>query len=89
MNPNVQIDQIGGQCPVQAEGTIYGHPFYFRARGEQWSIGIGGEPVTAPIWDRCEPWGSWPEAGYMPEEEAIRLIYETADMFRRWMMGAA
>lgn len=37
---NIVFDTIGGQCPVQAEGTIDGHGFYFRARGESWSIQV-------------------------------------------------
>lgn len=36
------IDSFGGNCPVQAEGTIDGKPFYFRARGSSWSMSIGG-----------------------------------------------
>jgi hypothetical protein len=29
-----------GACPVQAEGFIDGFPFYFRSRGETWSLSI-------------------------------------------------
>mgnify|MGYP001570443230 CR=1 FL=1 len=29
---------LGGNCPVQAEGTINGHGFYFRSRGEYWYL---------------------------------------------------
>jgi hypothetical protein len=38
--PVIHIDWIGGNCPVQAEGTINGAVFYFRARGKVWSIDI-------------------------------------------------
>jgi len=59
------IEKIGGLCPVQAEGTIDGKPFYFRARHRQWSIGIGDDPVGAPEWHRREAWGDGPyAAGY-------------------------
>ena len=40
------IDSFGGNCPVQAEGTIDGKPFYFRARGSSWSMSIGGDDVA-------------------------------------------
>lgn len=83
----IHIESIGGECPVQAEGTIYRHPFYFRARGDQWSIGVGGDPVSSPIWDRREPWGLWPEAGYMPHDVVEDYIHESAAMFRRWLLG--
>lgn len=47
-SPHLEISLIGGNCPVQAEGTINGEPFYFRARWDHWSLGVGGDPVSAP-----------------------------------------
>jgi hypothetical protein len=80
------IDQIGGNCPVQAEGTIDGVPFYFRARGEHWSIGVGGDdPVCAPEWEREEEWGDGPFAAvWMPLDEARRIIERCAGEYRKW-----
>ena len=46
----LKIKQIYGPCPVQAVGTIDGMPFYFRARGEQWSFGVGPRPIGNPDW---------------------------------------
>jgi hypothetical protein len=77
------ICQIGGNCPVQAEGTIDGSEFYFRARGERWSIGIGSEPVGDPEWYYEEPYGSEPfAAGWMTVEEASAFIEQAADRYR-------
>lgn len=43
-----------GNCPVQAEGTIDGFPFYFRARGGSWKLSITCTPDGNPIdYDRC------------------------------------
>lgn len=81
MTPAVVIDLIGGNCPVQAEGTIGGEPFYFRARGARWSIGVGGEPVGAPVWHYEEPYGDWPEAGWITEEEARAFIAKAAGLW--------
>lgn len=74
------IEYLGGNCPVQAEGTVNGKRFYFRARGTHWSMGIGGdEPVGEPEWIRQEKWGDGPfAAGWMPEEEARRIIERCA-----------
>ena len=72
--PSVVIDWIGGNCTVQAEGTVDGEPFYFRARGERWSIGIGGDPVDEPKWFYEEPYGTWPDAGWMAVEEAETFL---------------
>jgi hypothetical protein len=35
-----------GACPVQIEGEVDGHAFYFRARGGGWSFGISHDPMT-------------------------------------------
>ena len=64
--PKVVIDCLGGNCPVQAEGTINGNAFYFRARGQSWSLGIGGaDPCGDPEWEHREWFGRWPDAGWM------------------------
>lgn len=36
-----------GKCPVQAEGTINGREFYFRSRGEHWSLAVAGNSGDA------------------------------------------
>lgn len=70
------IDKIGGYCPVQAEGFVGSKPFYFRARGNRWSMSIGGEDVIGePDWYYEEPYGSGPyDAGWMSEQEARAFI---------------
>lgn len=42
----VEPDAAGvwGFCPVQCDGWVDGLPFYFRARGEHWSINIAATP---------------------------------------------
>ena len=37
-------------APVQAEGTLDGHPFYFRARGELWTFSLAEEPGLDPVY---------------------------------------
>jgi hypothetical protein len=78
-----QIDMIGGNCPVQAEGRIGGKTrFYFRARGDSWSMSIGGRDVVGmPAWYYAEPYGTWPDAGYMPEDEARAFIDKAIAMY--------
>ena len=77
------LDWLGGYCPVQAEGSIDGHPMYFRARGSQWSLDIG-EPYgkEPPLFWHVEEWGTWPEAGYMPAEIALEMIDKAVDTYR-------
>ena len=80
----VQIDWLGGYCPVQAEGTIDGHPFYFRARGSAWALQVGGaDPVIAPAFVYREDWPGGPfDAGWMSEDDAMRMIEKGAQKFR-------
>lgn len=79
---SVVIHEIGGFCPVQATGLIHGQEFYFRARGQRWSIGIGGDTVMHPTWRYEEPYGDEPfAAGYMDEREARAFIRKAADLF--------
>lgn len=87
-NP-IAIDAIGGNCPVQAEGTIAGKPFYFRARGEHWSIEIGGcIDDGRPEWRHAEFHGEWPDAGWITEEEARAFIAKAAARFLAGLPGA-
>jgi len=80
-DPTIIITEIGGNCPVQAEGTIDGKPFYFRARGALWSLGVGGEPCGEPEWECVEPYGVWPDAGWITEDQARGFIAQAA---RQW-----
>lgn len=45
-------EEIGGHCPVQAEGTINDYPFYFRSRHQHWALYIGPKGSTANMHDR-------------------------------------
>lgn len=79
--PQIDIEWLGGNCPVQAEGTVDGKEFYFRARGQRWSMSIGGEDVVgAPDWylEAEYPGGPF-AAGWMSEEEALALIHKAID----------
>lgn len=88
---DVEIKWLGGNCPVQAEGRINGHPFYFRARWRYWAMHI------APSLDWPEDFCAWPDygdqniwshremwgdnvfaAGWMPEETAREMIARAA-----------
>jgi len=76
---NIKIETIGGNCPVQAHGTIFGTAFYFRARGQSYSLAIGEDPVEIPKykkgWYVNKSWGEHEfDAGYMPVNLALLLI---------------
>lgn len=80
--PEIVIDFLGGNCPVQGEGTINGKPFYFRARGESWSLGIGGaDPCGDAEWEHRAWFGQWPDAGWMTTEEAEGFLRAAASRY--------
>lgn len=85
----VVIDWLGGNCPVQAEGAINGKPFYFRARGESWSLSIeGADPCGEPEWEHAEWFGTWPDAGWMTPEQAERFVRQAAARYVNGEAGA-
>ncbi|HEU4642572.1 MAG TPA: hypothetical protein VFS44_08965 [Gemmatimonadaceae bacterium] len=36
-------------APVQVEGTVAGRPFYFRARGDEWTFAVSERPGISPV----------------------------------------
>ena len=79
--------------PVQAEGTVAGRPFYFRARWDHWSFAVaeraGVDPVDIQIAERATEQGGWLREGtvgnpreylasYLSEQEASALIERCA-----------
>lgn len=76
VDPGIKIESIGGNCPVQAEGKIGREPFYFRSRGQRWSMSIGGEDVVmSPDWYMEERWGDTEfAAGWMPQYIALEKM---------------
>jgi hypothetical protein len=82
---DIIIESVGGYCPVQAEGTINGERFYFRARHEHWLLAIGGDdPSDIAPWEYEERYGDGPyAAGYMEVDEAKRFIEAAAERYLR------
>ena len=75
----VVFEWIGGNCPVQAEGTFDGVPFYFRARGTSVTCEVGTE-----FWCWDGPVYDWPHAGWISEDTA-RAYIDTA--YHEWRRG--
>lgn len=81
----VEIDDIGGMCPVQAEGRVDGKAFYFRARGEKWSLSIAeADPIGHPEWIHQAIYGDGDAfaAGWMSEEEALDFLHGAIALYR-------
>lgn len=81
-----ELYHLSGWTPVQAEGRLDGHHFYFFARGSYWRFEVGGNErqTRSPRWWHEEPWPSVTgfEAGYMSDEEAVGCILKAIDLFR-------
>lgn len=63
--PGPRMFQIGGNCPVQAEGDWGGREIYFRARGDRWTLGVGSDSSAA---------GLFGISGWMPRPFAAELV---------------
>ncbi len=87
-------------APVQAEGTISGKPFYFRARHEHWSFAVSENPSVDPVDIQTPEQGSaygyfaeerygteTSDASHMPLEAAARIIERCADVYLRMRAG--
>lgn len=81
-----KLYHLSGWTPVQADGRLDGHHFYFRARGSYWRFELGGNErhTRSPRWWHEESWPSVTgfEAGYMSDEEAVSCILKAIDLFR-------
>lgn len=62
--------EVFGEVPVQGMGELEGETWYFKARGSNWTFEIQGQNPFR----KSEPWGDWPEAGYMPHKIAWTII---------------
>lgn len=82
---------FGGQCPVQAEGTVDGVTWYFRAR-DTVSVSVGPEPIGWWEWEwDASDWAveRWPDLrggfpryfGYMTHDRCRVVLLEG---LRRW-----
>lgn len=93
---SLEFDYLGGMAPVQAEGTVAGHRFYFRSRYQRWTFSISEHADVSPVeidspargaaygFFREGEYGSTPfEASYMPEKEARRIIEGCATEYLR------
>ncbi len=83
------ITTIGGQCPMQAEGKIGDKRFYFRARGEHWSLSVG-EDDGDPEWHLRVRWSHDQfGAGWMTEVQARAIIERCATAYAATMLNDA
>jgi hypothetical protein len=87
---DLQFEFTSSPAPVQAEGTVAGRSFYFRARGDTWEFTVaeraGDDPAALSEKDVAlgKAWcrsGTLPgrfEASWMPLDQATSLIQECA-----------
>ncbi len=83
---DIKIEMIGGYCPYQINGTICGIPFYFRSRGQRWSLSIDRKDPLAlpePEWFYRKDYPGEPgSAGWIDDAEARRFFDEAVSAWR-------
>ena len=84
--PEFTLFELAGSCPVQAQGIIDEEFWYFRARGAEWRLEIGGNEsgTRAPGWWHGEEWPTDDGfgAGYLTDEEAIGCVLKAVELYR-------
>ena len=81
------VGQLWGSCPLQGYGAVDGHPFYFRARHDHWSLTIAEtldlDPINTPyfVWG-----GEYANASYMEEDVGWQFVEEAIAVFRDPLM---
>ena len=86
--PGFELGYLGGNVPVQAEGTVDGEAFfYFRARGQHWEFHVA--PTEGDLFTSRqtfyfeEAYGDDPyAAGWMTNAEARERIVRGAALYR-------
>ncbi|HEX2973351.1 MAG TPA: hypothetical protein VHP11_13535 [Tepidisphaeraceae bacterium] len=48
LDPGLEIASIGRSGPLEAEGTLCGKPFCFRANEDRWAFAIADQPGINP-----------------------------------------
>src|SRR3712207_2996748 len=87
--PELRYAFITTAAPVQAEGTLAGRPFYFRARWDEWTVAVSERPGVDPAeldpapgedrgWVRAGKFGGRYEGSHLSAPEADRIIRECA-----------
>src|SRR5437762_13204696 len=89
----LQFEFTSSPAPVQAEGSVGGRRFYFRARGNTWTFTVaendGDDPVglssddvaRGAAWRRTGDVTGEFAASWMPIDQAVGLIIECANAY--------
>jgi hypothetical protein len=77
------VKHVGLAAPLQLEGRLpNGEAFYFRARRDEVSLGVGGDPCWYPVWEGREPYGSDENASYLPGKDGLAVLRRIVDAYR-------
>lgn len=85
----IVFDEIGGNCPLQAEGSFDQQRFYFRARYNRWRFHAWTGSEHYQDAENCDEWvverpygTDRFDAGWMHQHEAIHFICDCVDEYR-------
>ena len=66
-----EMDHLGGNCPIQGEGSWLSMAVYYRSRGNSWSLNVGDGPLGEGNAPECESArGRRGNGGWMSRTEA-------------------
>lgn len=70
-------------APVQIQGTVDGKFLYFRARWDEWRLGVGDTEEDAIMGTQWEIGGEYENASWMPHKDAWELLLKGIERWRR------
>jgi hypothetical protein len=80
--------EFSGACPVQGEGHVFGHPCYYRSRGEGWQFHVAatphGDPLADDAWSYSERCYIFPEGGWVRDYVSMSCIARAVDAWLEW-----
>jgi hypothetical protein len=81
------LDWCAGYCPVQAEGTIDGKAFYFRARHQSWQFHVAKDRTHRFVNDIFYCDIDWPAeefaAGWMSPVDVLKCLHLGVALYRQ------
>ncbi|MCB8948231.1 MAG: hypothetical protein H6653_09470 [Ardenticatenaceae bacterium] len=83
MNTEIELDYFGGYAPIQAEGKVGEHNFYFRARWETWIFEIGKPGVEVPAFNDDDLIFTR-EGDFLPDDSHEEMAAVLVNCFREY-----
>jgi hypothetical protein len=81
--PGLSVEWGGGMSPFQAEGTLYGQPFYFRFRHNTAVLRVGGDLHFKALYVAATEYGASEDQGWLDPAAFVALMRQLIPALQR------